>query len=464
MSTQKIKILVVDDDKLFAKGLVRSLSLDNPWDIHVEHSGKDALNWLSNNNAHIAILDIMMPEMQGDELLEKIISSYPHIKCLMLTAHQDVDCAVRCIKNGAINYLSKPIEPDHLSSEIHRLAAQLNLEFENKVMKKVIMDSDDKIDDAFSEIITNDPGLKLIFHYVCSIAVTDRPMLICGETGTGKDLMAQAIHQISKRKGNYVTVNVAGLDDHLFSDALFGHTKGSYTGADSKRSGLLEEATDGTIFFDEFGDLEISSQIKLLRLLQNKEYHPIGSDIPKTTNARFIFATNQDIEKKMEDGSFRNDLYYRINSHKVDLPPLKKRKNDIALLVDHFNHQASILFKKEKPKISQEVYDLLSSYHFPGNIREIEGLLFDVIGTLDSDTITADQFQHKLKTSSREEEETKMIDLTEGETLPTLKASARMLINEALRRTDGNQSSAAKLLGITRQAMNSRLKSAQYDE
>ncbi|MDZ7767137.1 MAG: sigma 54-interacting transcriptional regulator [Melioribacteraceae bacterium] len=212
-----------------------------------------------------------------------------------------------------------------------------------------------------------------------AIAKTNLPVLITGETGTGKELIANAIHKVSGRKGELVPVNVAGVDDNLFSDTLFGHKKGAFTGAEIERKGLIERAEDGTLFLDEIGDLNIESQVKLLRLLQEGQFYPLGSDIAKLSNARIIVATNRSIKSLQSSNTFREDLYYRLRSHHINIPPLRERKKDIPYLIDFFLIRAAKELGKTKPRPPKELYTLLSNYHFPGNIRELEGIIYDAV-------------------------------------------------------------------------------------
>ena len=218
-----------------------------------------------------------------------------------------------------------------------------------------------------------------IFRYVEAIAPTALPVLITGETGVGKELVARATHALSGSKGNFVSVNIAGLDDTLFADTLFGHLRGAYTGADSTREGVVAKAEDGTLFLDEIGDLAANSQIKILRLLQEREYYVLGSDTPQPTSARFIFASNADLSKGGSHGGFRKDLLYRLQSHTIRIPPLRERMDDLPALVDHFFDKACRSLGKKRPSVPKELMTLLRSYSFPGNIRELEGMVFDAV-------------------------------------------------------------------------------------
>jgi DNA-binding NtrC family response regulator len=289
--------------------------------------------------------------------------------------------------------------------------------------------------------------------------------LITGETGVGKELVAKAIHHLSNHKGSFTPVNVAGLDDNVFADTLFGHRKGAFTGADQARNGLVEQASGGTLFLDEIGDLSPASQVKLLRLLQDGEFFPLGSDVGKRSDARMVVATNQDIEALREYGKFRKDLYHRLCVHHVHLPPLRERREDLPVLVDYFLENSSKALGKNKPTPPKELLTLLSTYHFPGNVRELQSIIFDAVSGHKSGKLSMDVFKSyiyqrhltsKVDVKLPQPEEHVLISFSEH--LPTLKQTEEFLIAEALKRSNSNQSIAASMLGITRQALNKRLK------
>jgi len=310
--------------------------------------------------------------------------------------------------------------------------------------------------------------MRSIFQYIESISVSPQPILITGETGVGKELVSKAIHRLSQRKGAFVPVNVAGLDDNVFADTLFGHKKGAFTGADQARNGLVEQASGGTLFLDEIGDLSPVSQVKLLRLLQDGEYFPLGSDVGKRSDARVVVATNQNIQALQESGKFRKDLYYRLCCHQIHLPPLRERREDLPVLLDHFIEKASETLGKKKPTPPGELLALLSTYGFPGNVRELQSIILDAVSSHKSGKLSMEGFKSYL----RQKQPTLEADpkhLSQGERflvsfsepLPTLKQTEQLLISEAMKRARRNQATAAQLLGITRQALNKRLK--QWD-
>ena len=307
-----------------------------------------------------------------------------------------------------------------------------------------------------------------MFHYIETIAESKEPVLIMGETGVGKELVSKAIYDVSHVKGKFVTVNVAGLDDTMFSDTLFGHKKGAFTGADKDRKGLIVKAFEGTLLLDEIGDLNDMSQVKLLRLIEDGTYYPLGSDTPEKSNERIIASTNCDIQKLIAEGKFREDLYYRLGAIHVHVPPLRERTEDIPLLLDHFIEDSSKSLKKNKPSWPQELIALLSNYFFPGNIRELKAMVFDAVAKHKSGMLSLNSFKEYITKKSEYIDPAISLGNSGASGMPaftgrfpTLKETDDFLVSEALKRSNGNQGIAASMLGITRQALNSRLKNAK---
>ncbi len=305
--------------------------------------------------------------------------------------------------------------------------------------------------------------MQALFRYIEAIADSTEPVLVTGESGTGKELLAKAVHSVSASAKPWVAVNVAGLDDNAFSDSLFGHVKGAFTGADKARAGLVEKASGGVLFLDEIGDLEPVSQVKLLRFIQEGEYYPLGSDQPKKAHARLVFATNHNLAEKMEAGTFRRDLYYRLQTHMVTIPPLRERPEDIPLLLEHFVEEAASTMGKEIPEISVDVLNFFCSQAFPGNIRELRGIAFDGVARQTSGPLNMDSFNHLNRSPSNNakiEKPEKGAFLINSE-LPTIKQAIHDLVLAALKKTCGNRTAAAKILGISQPALSKRLKNMQ---
>jgi len=373
------------------------------------------------------------------------------------------------MQHSAFDYILKPVEKSRLIGGVKRAVELRELQRENQMLKAHVLSDRLEQPESFSKIITTSAAMRAIFQYIEAIANSPRPVLITGETGVGKELIARAVHTISSRAGAFVAVNVASLDDQVFADTLFGHHKGAFTDAREARRGLIEQAAGGTLFLDEIGDLSIASQIKLLRLLQEGEYFPIGSDVAKPSDARIVVATNQDLNALQLSGQFRKDLYYRLCNHQIHIPPLRQRREDLAVLVAHFLEKAAKALNKKKPTPPEELITLLSAYHFPGNIRELESMIFDAVSSHTSGKLSMDAFKSHIMDKKQLPSN---IDLTatnpaEGlqisfsDQLPTLKEIEKILIDEAMKRSNGNQSIAALSLGLSRQALNKRLKKSQ---
>ncbi|GAQ94984.1 DNA-binding transcriptional response regulator, NtrC family [Thermodesulfovibrio aggregans] len=463
MDNFKYSVAIVDDEKesLYTYSLILKQSGIN--DVFLIQDPRELPLVLKERAFSVLLLDLSMPHISGFELLKYLSMEYPEIPVIVLTAIKEIETAVECIKMGASDYLVKPVERNKLISSIKKAFEMNRLKEEILGLKQRLIEDKLEYKEAFSEIITVNQKMRGIFKYLEVISKTDQPVLITGETGTGKELIARAIHKISGKKGDFIAVNVAGLDDTMFSDTLFGHKKGAYTGAISNREGLMSKANGGTLFLDEIGDLSEASQLKLLRVLQEKVYYPLGSDIPKSTDARIIVATNQDIHEMVSKGKFRKDLFYRLKAHHVHLPPLRERKEDIPVLLEYFIEEASISLGKKPPKYPKEVITYLMNYSFPGNIRELKMIVYDAVARCKSHFLSLDAFKDTIDISNSIDKELKSevvkfyLQMRFPEKLPTLKEMEELLIEEALRRAQGNQGIAASILGITRQALNKRL-------
>ncbi len=319
---------------------------------------------------------------------------------------------------------------------------------------------------VFSEIITHNQRMLLAFKYIESIAPSSQPILITGETGVGKELIARSIHTLSNLKGRFVAVNVAGLDDNVFSDTLFGHIKGAFTGAEQDRKGLIERAMGGTIFLDEIGDLNPASQIKLLRLLQEGEYLPLGQDAVEQTDVRIVASTNENLWSLQRKDKFRKDLNFRLRTHHIHIPPLRERKDDIPRLVRHFLEKSADALQKKVPTPPKELYELLATYSFPGNVRELESMIHDAVTIHSAKMLSLNSFKLHITRAQENLKDIIGVDpehalpVIFGEKLPTIKQATQMLVTEAMKRANGNQTLAANMLGISRQALSKRVKSS----
>lgn len=457
-------ILIVDDEPqilLSVEVNLRSKGFDNI--IRCQDSRK-VKSIMDDQQVELLLLDLTMPYITGQEILARVSNDHPDTPVIIITGHNEVQTAVDCMRDGAHDYMVKPIDPDRLVNAIRHALEIKSLRHENEILKSRFFSDTLSNPDAFSHILTKSPRMKSVFKYCEAIAGGSYPVLISGETGTGKDLIAQAMHNLSQRNGDLVAVNVAGLDDNMFWDTLFGHVKGAYTGADKARPGMVDKAANGTLFLDEIGDLKEHGQVKLLRFLEKAEYHPLGADTPKTTNARVLVATHKDINKLQARGEFRTDLYYRLRTHYIYLPALRERKEDIPLLVDFFSEEAAQEFNKKKPGCGKEVIRLLQGYSFPGNIRELKAMVFNAVSNTETGMLTTTSFRNYFHESDLHVDgKTETMDdfrewFSKMDRLPTLKEASELLVEGALERTNKNQRAAAFMLGISPQALNQRLK------
>ena len=457
-----LPVLLVDDEPQVLRSMELLLRSSGIEPVMSLEDSRKVLPLLADQPFATILLDLSMPHITGEELLEGITSEYPDIPVIIVTATNDLDTAVKCVRVGAFDYLVKPVEKDQLLSSIKRAMEMSALRNEVMTLRESIFERDVRNKEAFSNIITRDAAMLAIFRYLVAISVSTQPALITGETGTGKELIARAIHQLSGRSGEFVVIDSAGLDDNLFSDTLFGHTKGAYTNAIQEREGLVARAKGGTLFLDEIGDLSAASQIKLLRLFQENTYYPVGSDKPQQSDARFVVATHRNVEQLVEEDRFRKDLYYRLRAHCVDLPSLRDRQDDIPLLIEHFLNEAANSLNKSAPTVPGELTALLQNYHWPGNVREFKAVMFDAVARNDKGVLPLQSFRELLGDSAISSTEggnggAASLDALLSDHLPTLKEAESFLIDAALQRAEGNQGTAAAMLGISRQALNKRL-------
>ena len=464
INLDSLPILLVDDEVQILHSFSVMLKSAGIKNIVAMDDSRKVMPFFSENKAALVVLDLSMPYISGIELLVKINNNYPEVPVIIVTATNELATAVECMKNGAYDYLLKPVEKNRFMSAIKKTLEIGYLKKEVSSLKHYLLSDDLKKESAFSHIVTSNKKMHAIFKYIEVISNSPFPVLITGETGVGKELVAKAIYLSGTGYENFTAVNVAGLDDTMFSDTLFGHKKGAFTGADSFRDGLISHASGGILFLDEIGDLNQQSQVKLLRLLQEKEYYQLGSDIPKKTDARIIVATNKDVKSLLHEEKIRKDLYFRLSAHHIHIPPLRERVDDIPFLVEHFLEKAGSALNKKKPTPPPELVTLLSTYDFPGNVRELETLIYDAVSRHESGVLSLETFKNIIK-MERERSGQNLPDLspttrTADQLLkgfPTLKQAEMFLIERALERAKGNQGIAASVLGITRQALNKRL-------
>jgi two-component system nitrogen regulation response regulator GlnG len=451
-------VLIVDDEYyilLNLSGILKSNGINN---IITCQDSRDVMDIFSRTQIDVLLLDLTMPHVSGQELLVEVRERYPQVPVIIITGTSEVSTAVSCMKLGVFDYLVKTIEESKLVATVSRAIETQELRRENISLRNHLVHQELEYAEELSEIVFQDDRMKAVLLYVESIAKGNQTVLITGETGVGKELVARGIHAISGRKGEFIAVNVAGLDDTMFSDTLFGHAKGAYTGAGQERKGLIGTAAGGPLFLDEIGELEPKSQVKLLRLLEMREYYPLGLDLARRTDARVIVATNQDVRKAILDGRFRRDLYYRLQTHHIHVPPLRERPEDLPSLVKHFFQQAGREYEKGILEVPRGLHGLLRRYSFPGNVRELRSMIFDAVSRHKTGELSLDSFEQALGTGVTLVEPSKNGgSLAIGTRFPTLKQATDFLIEEALARSGGNQAKAAKLLGISAPALSRRL-------
>ncbi len=425
----------------------------------------------------VVLLDLTMPRVSGREILARFRRERPDTPVIIVTARDNVETAVGCMKEGAFDYLVKPTNRRELALAVGRALETGELRRQNQQLRDQLLSQDLQHPEVFREFSTLSGALRAVFRYAAGIAVSSQPVLITGETGVGKDLMARAVHDMSKRAGEYVAMNTAGIDGTVFSDTLFGHLKGSFTGAICDRAGLIERAAGGTLFLDEIGDLDATLQVKLLRLLQEGEYFALGSDVPKRAAARIVVATNRDLRAAMREGTFRSDLYYRLRQHHLHLPSLCKRKEDLPTLTKKFIERAAASLHQPPLQPTHDFMAILSGYTFPGNVRELGAMLMDATAAACSGKSPLDALVQWIR-MHREEEASDVGSRCEETTvcrkeadglafcgaLPSLQEAELTLVAAALEHANGNQAAAARILGISRQALNKRLAKQRTDE
>lgn len=456
-------VLLVDDDPNFLLSSSVALRAEGIGAVHTLEDSRETLSFLGKMPVSAVVLDLTMPHLSGAELLPRIKKEYPELPVIVLTGRDEVGPAVTSMKDGAFDYLIKPVEPGRLVGVIRHALVVRDLRDEVSSLRRHLLSARLEHEEVFSGIITKSPRMIAIFKYVEAVGRSTHPLLVTGETGVGKELIAGAVHAVSGRKGGFVAVNTAGLEDNVFSDTLFGHKKGAFTGADHPREGLIAQAAGGTLFLDEIGDMTETTQVKLLRLLEENRYYPLGSDEPRRSEARIVCATHHNLRERTAAGKYRKDLFYRLSAHQVHVPPLRERREDLPGLVDYFLGESAASLGKKKPTPPNELFLLLSNYPFHGNIRELKSMIYEAVLRHAGGVLSLEHFREAVGEHVQGTEwapspqDEPFVPFPPGNRLPTLKEAEEFLVEEALRRSENNQGIAASLLGISRQALNKRL-------
>jgi len=438
-----VNLLIVDDEASL-RDFLSIVFEEEGWRVETAGSVAEARTALAKNEPDLILCDLMLPDGSGIDLLREVKAAAPSIAVVMITAHTSTKSAVEALKAGAFDYIAKPFDIDELKIIVRNAVERKELEDENLHLRTALEERF-----TFSNIIGRSARMQEIFSIVQRIAKTNSTVLISGDSGTGKELIARAIHYNSGRRGKFVSINCGALPETLLESELFGHERGAFTGAIREKKGLFTEADRGTIFLDEIGETSTAMQIKLLRVLQDHVVRRVGSNIETQVDARVIAATNRDLSESIRAGTFREDLFYRINVIPIALPPLRQRREDIALLVEHFITKYSKSMGVPQKRISSDAMRSIEKYHWPGNVRELENVIERMIALEPSDVLTTKSLpEHVLLGAS-------IPDMTfdlppEGLSLEDhLEGIGKIFMLKALERTGGVQTQAAELLRMS---------------
>lgn len=432
------RILVIDDEDSMCNFMEIMLSKEG-YEVATAPSGRDGIARLKDENYDLVIADLNMPEMTGIDVLKEVKSFKSDQEMIVMTAFASVDTAIEAMKQGAADYITKPFKIDEIKLVIEKSINRRRLIGENTALKKQLQG-----DHSFENFIGKSEALIKVKKLAHRVANSDSTILIRGESGTGKDLVARAVHSLSPRCGGpFVTINCAALPESLLESELFGHKKGSFTGAIKDKEGLFQVANGGTFFLDEIGNTSLSIQVKLLRVLEDRKITPVGGTHPVDVDVRLIAATNADLEEDVNGGRFRSDLFYRLNVIPIHIPPLRARMEDIPLLVDHFLEKYCRKGNLPIKSISAEAMDLLLHYHWPGNVRELENVIERAILLDRTGRLEMADFPERMVMPANPQVVKEADPVT-----PTLESIEKAYIHYVMSQTDGKKSEAAKILGI----------------
>ncbi|HPA10689.1 MAG TPA: sigma-54 dependent transcriptional regulator [Treponemataceae bacterium] len=441
----KFTILVIDDEKNIRTGLQAALELDG-YEVLLAEDGTTGLSLALNNEVDLVITDLRMPGVSGEEVLRRITTETPGIPVIVLTGHGTVENAVEAMRSGAYDFLTKPLNLDRLSLLVKRALQSRELVLQNRELEQ-----EAEKRKSFEHIIGKSPSMLKLFDVVKRVAPTRASVLITGESGVGKELIANALHNLSTRKDNpIIKVHCAALAENILESELFGHEKGAFTGAVSRKRGRFELAHGGTIFLDEIGEINQSVQIKILRVLQEKMFERVGGEDTIEVDVRVITATNRDLEKEIAEGRFREDLFYRLNVVRIHVPPLRERKDDLPLMISAFVKEFAEENGKVIENIDPKARQALYAYDWPGNVRQLRNCIESAVVMTTGTVITLDE----LPPSIREMDEIPAITIPVGATMAD---AEREIILQTLAAQNGNKSKTAEVLGIGRKTLHRKL-------
>ena len=444
----KFNVLVVDDEKNIRQGLGKALEMDG-YDVLLAENGQEALTLLSQDEVDLIVADLRMPKISGDELLKRVVETHPTVPVIILTGHGTIETAVQAMRDGAFDFLTKPVNLDRLSLLAKRALSTRELVLQHRAMQE-------ELDNRrrFSNIIGKSPARKRVYDGVNQVAPTKASVRITGESGVGKELIADAIHTMSNRKDKpFIKVHCAALSESLLESELFGHEKGAFTGAVARKRGRFELAHTGTIFLDEIGEINQSIQIKILRVLQEKTFERVGGEDTLEVDVRIVSATNKELRSEIENGGFREDLFYRLNVVNIHIPPLRERKEDIPLLVSAFIKEFATENDKPVEGIDPKARGMLYNYSWPGNVRELRNCIESAVVMAKGNIITPDD----LPPSITSDLDGGFIRIPTGSTMAEAEAE---IIRSTLNANNGNKSRTAETLGIGRKTLHRKI--AEY--
>lgn len=441
------KLLIVDDEKIALKNLEHVLKKEG-YEVTATQSGTNALALLEKQAFDVVLTDLRMEKVDGMQVLKKCRESWPDSEVVMITGFATLESAVEAMKHGAFYYIAKPFRLDEVRKVVTEALEKIRLKRENRQLREQIESYQGKV-----KIITQDAAMQRLLEMARQVAPTDCNVLVTGESGTGKELFARYLHYHSVRSsGPFLAVNCGAFNEELLSNELFGHEKGAFTGAASDKKGLIETASGGTLFLDEITEMSPAMQVKLLRVIQEREVLRLGGTQPLKVDVRFIAATNRDLQESMKSGSFRQDLYFRLNVVNLHIPPLSQRKEDIPLLSYYHLKKFSTLMKKDVQEISPEAMALLKVYDFPGNVRELENIIERGVAISTGHVIEAIHLPDDLRELS-----IRTFRRKDGR-IPSLEEQEKDYIRWVLLEANGNQTLAAQILGIDRVSLWRKLK------
>ncbi len=447
------RVLVAEDDRNTLTGLVEILQQEG-YDVVGVESGKKALRYLERETFDILLTDLRMPDLNGMQLYEQSLAIAPEMKTIVMTAYSSVKDAVDAMKRGVYEYLTKPLDLDELFVILQKAIAEQALERENEELKSRLRGSY-----RFENIIGKSEAMQKVFQTIVKVAKSDATVLIRGESGTGKELVARAIHYNSARAEKpLVEVSCASFPETLLESELFGYERGAFTGAVGRKAGRFELANTGTIFLDEIGEITASVQTKLLRVLQEREISRLGSTESIKVDVRVITATNRDLEQALREGSFREDLYYRLNVIPIFLPPLRERREDIPLLIDHFIRKFTRINRKPMMRMSDEALQMCMDHEWPGNVRELENAIENAVVLGEGEEILPEHLPISLKARKVMVSGMDLFSQV-GETYrEKMEHAERLVLLDAIQKAGGNKSEAAKRLGISLRTMRYKIR------